>query len=151
MEKPNNKPSGGPGAPATSQELATLDFYGRPLLAPRGDGRLPDISLVVVTDMLMTSALTVRELVRLGEVTESHENAARWKDRRTPELRQLYVEAVQALALDIVYTLRQYGLNDKRIAKTFCAQHAEFLLRAPPKLLAIGPNSSADARVVFLG
>ena len=78
MENTHNKPSGGPGAPATSQELATLDFYGRPLLAPRGDGGLPEISLVVVTDMLMTSALTVRELLRLGEVTESHGKAARW-------------------------------------------------------------------------
>jgi hypothetical protein len=151
MEKPKNKPSGGPGAPTTSQELATLDFYGRPLLAPRGDGGLPDISLVVVTDMLMTSALTVRELLRLGEVTENHDLAARWRDHRTPKLRQRYVEAVQALALDIVYTLRQYGLNDKRIAKTFYVQHAEFLLLELPKPLAIGLNSSADARVVFLG
>ena len=110
-----------------------------------------EISLIVVTDMLMTSALTVRELVRLGEVTENHDLAARWRDRRIPELRQRYVEAVQALALDIVETLRLYKLKETQIAKIFYVQHAEFLLHAPPKPLAIGLNSSADARVVFLG
>jgi hypothetical protein len=107
--------------------------------------------MVVVTDMLLTSALTVRELVRLGEVSESHGLAARWRDRRTPELRHRYLEAVQTLAMDIVQALRTYKLTEKQIANTLFVQNAEFMLYKSPNLLPIGLNTSSDARVVFLG
>ena len=112
MENPIIKPGGGPGAAAEGQQAQLLEFYHRPLIVPRGDGGREEISLIVVTDIMMTSALTVRELVRLGDVSESTEKIAKWRDRRTPELRKGYVEAVQSLAIEIVETLRQYGLTE---------------------------------------
>ena len=104
----------------------------------------------VLTEVALSSCLTVRELVRLGKITSSTAGGAVWIDHRSPGFRLGYLDAVESLVRDIHGTLLDYGLHPGQIAEVFVEQYRDFKgCGSTQKMPAVTMGSADTARVIF--
>ena len=104
----------------------------------------------MLTEVALSSCLTVRDLVRLGQIVSSRAGGAVWIDHRSLRFRLGYLDAVESLAMDICETLQEYGLHPRQIAKVFVDQYRDFKGRgSTSKMPAVTMGSGAKARVIF--